>query len=285
MNKFIIIFIILSLILVILFQPINKEYNDILFVTAFIDIGRNKWIYSKRTIDDYFFWFHNLAKTIKYKLLVYIDDDIKEKLLLKYKFNDNIEFININKVNTFLDKYLSIEQSILDSYEFKKKIPENRLAIRPETWNGKYNLLNHSKVDFIKYSKKLYPNYKFYAWVDFGYTRQLPEKTPQNLNINKIPNKIIYETFYLPNFRLTDEEILKLDKTIIKGSGFIIPNNLVETYHNKYENKLKKWYSNKNCDDDESLVLQLYFDNPEMFHFIVDKNWFSLFNYFKKDLI
>jgi len=281
MNKSIIIFIFL-LILVILNLSIKKErmHNDILFVTAFMDIRRNEWKQARRTIDDYFFWFHNLAKTIKYKLLVYIEDDVKEKLLLKYKFNDYIEFININNVNTFLDKYLNIEQSILDSNEFKKKVPKNRLGIRPETWNGKYNLLNHSKVDFIKHSKKLYSNYNFYAWIDFGYTRQLPEKTPQNLKIDKIPNKIIYETFYLPNFRLTDEEILQIDKTIIKGSGFIVPNNLVETFHNKYENKLKKWYSTKNCDDDESLVLQLYFDNPEMFHIIVDKNWFSIFNYF-----
>ena len=277
-NKFIMILIILLLILVILIKPIKKENNNIIFVTSFIDIIQYNSINFKNTIDDYFFCFYNLASTIKYKLLVYISNDLKEKLLLKYNFNDNIEFVNIKNVNTFLNKYflLNIEQKILDSDEFK-----NRKGIKPQTWNAKYNLLNHSKINYIKYSKKLYSNYKFYSWIDFDYVKELLENTPQNLNLDKIPNKIIYEAFYLPNFRILEEEILKIDDTIIKGSGFIVPNNLVEIFHDKYENKLKKWYSNKICDDDKSLVLQLYFDYPNMFHIIIDKTLFSIFNHYK----
>lgn len=278
-NKFIII-IVLFFILFILFTS-KTETKEIIFVTAFIDIGRDKWTHSKRTIDDYFYWFHNLAKTIDYKLIVYVNTEIKTKLFSKYQFKKNIEFIDIDKVDTFLNKYLETEQQILDSEEFKRKIPENRLGIRAETWNGKYNLLNHSKIDFIKYSKKLYPNYKFYSWIDFGYVRDLPENTPNNLNLEKIPNKIIYETFKLPTCRIDEHEIYKIDETIMKGSGFIVPNNLVEIFHTNYENKLNNWYSRHLCDDDESMVLQLYFDNPELFHIIIDKNWFSVFNHFK----
>ena len=57
---------------------------------------------------------------------------------------------------------------------------------------------------------------------------------------------------------------------------------LVDIYHSNYENKLNFWHSNNICDDDESMVLQLYFDNPELFHIIIDKKWFTLFNYYKK---
>jgi hypothetical protein len=167
--KYYIIFIILVLLLLLFILGISQkpkkivkfENKDILFVTAFIDIGRDKWTHAKRTLDDYFDWFNNLAKTIDYELIVYVNDDIRNKLKSKYTFRDNIQFIDINKVDTFLDKYLEREQQILDSNEFKNKIPKNRLGIRAETWNGKYNLLNHSKVNFIKYSKNIYSNYNF----------------------------------------------------------------------------------------------------------------------------
>ena len=185
-----------------------------------------------------------------------------------------------NNVDTFLDIYLDTEQSILDSDEFKSKIPKERLNIKPETWNGQYNLMNHSKVNFVKYAKAMFPDYMYYSWIDFGYVRNDVNNVPQNINIAKLPkDKVVFETFYLPQ-KQTEEEVLQIDETIFKGSCFIIPNILVETFYNKYENKLLNWYSRNISDDDESLVMQLYFDEPHMFNMIVDKDWFTLYRHF-----
>jgi len=258
----------------------STSTKDILFVTSFVDIGREKWANLKRTNDDYFEWFNNLAKTITYPLLVLIDENILHKLHEKYKFENNIIFMDRNNVDTFLDRYLDTEQAILDSDEFKRKIPKERLNIKPETWNGKYNLMNHSKVNFVKYAKAMFPDYSYYSWIDFGYVRNDVNNVPQKINISKLPkDKVVFETFYLPK-KQTEEEVLQIDETIFKGSCFIIPNLLVETFYNKYENKLLNWYSRNISDDDESLVMQLYFDEPHMFNMIVDKDWFTLYRHF-----
>jgi hypothetical protein len=253
--------------------------NDILFVTAFKDIGREKWGENqyKRTNEDYFRFFYNLASNIEYKLLVYVDDDIKEQLFSKYTFRDNIEFYNQTHANIFMDRYLEKEQAILDSDEFKKKIPLERLNNNPETWSAMYNMITHSKVNYVLDAKRKYPNYKFYSWIDFGFVREI-EYVPKNLKLEKIPEKIVIVSFYIPE-KFDEVKVLQIGD-FFKTGGFIIPNNLVEIYHDKYEKKIIQWQNNNISDDDQSLALQLYFDDPEIFHIIIDDIWFSLYKYF-----
>jgi hypothetical protein len=80
--------------------------NNIIFITAFKDIERNNWNDYKRTNEEYYEYFANLTNNIKYNLVVYLDDDIKNILLKKYNFASNIIFKNINDVETFYNKYL-----------------------------------------------------------------------------------------------------------------------------------------------------------------------------------
>ena len=44
-----------------------------------------------------------------------------------------------------------------------------------------------------------------------------------------------------------------------------------------YENKIQEWQEKYISDDDQNLVLQLYYDNSELFHIIYNNKWFSLF--------
>jgi len=257
----------------------NDINNDIIFITSYKDIGRDKWTQLKRTNQNYYDWFNILASNIKYKLIVYIDDITKNNLFKNKSYNDNIEFKNINDVNTFYNNYLSIEEQIINSDIYKSKII-NDLS-RPETWNASYNLINHSKINFVAYTKKLYPDYTFYSWIDFGYTRESPDLVPKNLIIEKIPkNKIILEYFKLPPKRVNDEELLKIHETLFKASSFIIHTDLVEYLETKYKQKLEYWHKNYICDDDEALLLQLYYDDPDKFYLIQDPRWFSLYFYF-----
>jgi hypothetical protein len=59
--------------------------NDIIFTTAFRDIGREYWRDSQRTNENYYEYFINLTNNIKYNLVVYLDDDIKNMLPLNRK--------------------------------------------------------------------------------------------------------------------------------------------------------------------------------------------------------
>ena len=254
--------------------------NDILFVTAFKDIGRSEWNSHKRTNEDYFNYFLNITNNIKYKLIVYLDDDITKELLSKYKFNDNIIFDKITNVDTFYEKYLVEERRVISSIEFKNKLPKHRFRKHPETWSAKYTLINHSKVNFVSYSRKQYPDYKFYSWIDFGYVRQI-SSLPKDIDISKLPEKIIYQAFQIPSKRLNAIQMLQIDEAVIAGSAFIVANSLVENFQNIYENKIKLWHQHYICDDDQSLVLQLYHENKEIFELIQDNNWFSLYNHLK----
>ena len=171
------------------------------------------------------------------------------------------------------------ERLVIGSNEFKEKIPKHRFRKHPETWSAKYNLVNHSKINFVSHSKKIYPNYKFYSWIDFGYVRDI-KSLPNEININKIPNKIIYQAFTIPTKRLNAIQMLQIDEALIAGSAFIVSNDIVEKFENIYEDKIKLWHKHFICDDDQSLVLQLYHENKDIFELIKDSNWFSLYNHF-----
>lgn len=252
--------------------------NSILFITAFKDIGRSNWPTHKRTNDDYFNYFYLLANNIHYNLIVYLEENIKQILLKKYKFRDNIIFENMSDINTFYNKYLNEEMRVISDIRFQSKIPKERFRKHPETWSAKYTLINHSKINFVKHAKNKYSNYQFYSWIDFGYVREI-SNVPRNISLDKLPDRIIYQSFgNIPEPRLNAIQMLKIDEAKIAGSAYIIPKLLIDRFEKLYEEKINLWHENYICDDDQSLVLQLYYENKNLFHLISDKNWFSLYN-------
>ena len=44
-----------------------------------------------------------------------------------------------------------------------------------------------------------------------------------------------------------------------------------------------EWQNNYITDDDQNLILQIYFDSPYLFHLIQDNNWCSLYNILEHD--
>ena len=254
--------------------------NNILFVTSFKDIGRNTWVDYKRTNEEYFNYFLNLTNNIDYTLIVYLDDEIKNELLSKYSFGKNIIFDKIKNVNTFYEKYLEEEKRVMSSPQFQKKIPKHKFRKNPETWSAKYTLINHSKINFVSHAKQNYPDYKFYSWIDFGFGKEI-NSLPKNINIGNLQEKIIYQYIKIPEVRLNAIQMLHIDDCYIPGGAFMVPNNLVERFETIYENKIKMWHQLYICDDDQSVVYQLYHENKDIFCLIQDDNWFSLYNHLK----
>ena len=62
------------------------------------------------------------------------------------------------------------------------------------------------------------------------------------------------------------------------GSSYIIPNVLVEQFENLYENTIIDLEKQMVVDDDQALILQIYFNNQNLFQYIVNTNWFTLYN-------
>ena len=61
------------------------------------------------------------------------------------------------------------------------------------------------------------------------------------------------------------------------GSQFVVHRDLVEPFASLYEAKIVEWHQKGICDDDQNLVLQVYFDNRALFELFPSDEWFSLF--------
>ena len=259
-------------------NSIDLVSNDssILFVTAYKDIGRSNWNNYNRTNEKYFECFIKLTKNIKYNLIVFISDDIRNILITHYEFNSNIIFKNLNDADTFIDKYLDQDLLVMSSDKYKSMIPYDRKT-NPEHVYSEYNLINHSKINFVSASKKMYPDYEFYSWIDFGYVQD-ERNIPYNINTCRLPHKIIYHCILRPTNKIEAYDMLKSHDIYLTGSSYIIHSSMVELFEELYENKIKEWLKLGITDDDQNLILQLYYDSPDHFHLIQSNKWFSLYN-------
>ena len=249
------------------------DYKTIVFVTAFRDIGRSEWPVFQRSVDTYIKAYNNLATTISHKLVVYIEDKYKGQL----EGAANGVSIDITTVSTFFDKYITAGKDIMKSDAYKQMIPENRRE-NPEHWSAEYVFTTHDKVNYIANTEKLYPDYDFYCWLDFGSNYK---DVPCSLNFDKIPdNKITYVSLTLPPSNpISPEEMLKTFTIYIAGGEFIVPKSLVRAYESIYDSKIKQFISRGICDDEQNLTLQIYFDNPSLFNLIKSDEWSSMFRH------
>lgn len=252
--------------------------NDIIFTTAFKDINRVNWVSYQLSNERYIDYFINLGKTIKYKLIVYLEKEVKDIILSKTTFNQNIIFQDLNNVDTFFNKFIEKDKKIINSDIYKQKVPDYRKYL-PEHLYSDYNLINHSKINFVNKTKELYPDYMYYAWIDFGRMNESIDNIPKNLNISLIANNKITYHFVNepPKNRISEEDMLKSHAVYLLGSSFIVPNHMVKTFEQLWKDKLIKWQNQYITDDDQNLVLQLYFDNPFMFYGIKNNKWYNMY--------
>jgi hypothetical protein len=250
--------------------------SDIVFVTAFRHINRESWNHAARPFETYIEYFLTLANTIDYNLIVYIENTTLTKLV-NYHFKPNIVFKNINEVHTFSDTYLENDKKIMSSDIYKNKIPDAR-KYNPEHVYAEYNFVNHDKIRYILETKKTYLDYVFYAWIDFGYARHL-HSVPKHINTSLLPEKMIYHCIKTPNplYKISATEMLSSCDVYITGSSFIIPSSLVKTLESLYELKINEFQEKFISDDDQSLILQVFYDNPTLFYLYQSNDWFSLY--------
>lgn len=260
-------------------NKIDQSYfypNSIIFSTAFKDIGRNDWLFYKRSNEEYIKNFLFLAKNIRYKLVVYLDDNMFD-IMSEYSFNSNIMFIKMSEVDTFFNEFAESERNMINSNEYKLKLSSYRQN-NPEHWCAEYNLINHSKINFVSHTKKIYPMYEYYGWIDFGCIMNNIDDIPKNINFKKLHKKISYLALKeLPAEKISANTMLKVDDIYLAGSQFITHNSLVEKQEQLYRDLLQSWKKEIICDDDQNAILQIYFNNKDLFELFYTSEWFSLF--------
>ena len=223
--------------------------NDLCFVTRFKTTGLSGDGCIQQLLN---------IMSFRYKLIVFVDSSTM-KSVSKYKFGDNITFVGIDDVkDIFASKYMKLEQEIMSSTVYENAISNCRAKFTPE-----HTLSGHSKINFVRYAKSVNPDYMLYAWID-------PDCVSSETNSGKIPtNKLTFCSIKdIPVERLDPNHVLASDDVYINCSSFIVPNSFVEAFELLYEYKLIEWQTRWIADDDQSLVLQIVQDYPDLFHIV-----------------
>ena len=246
--------------------PLKQE---MLFVSAFKNINRDQWKHFNRDMEEYVKRFISLAK-LPYTLVLYVEPDVKKII----PFIPNVIVRDLREVETFYDTFLERDKQIMKSKAYQSMIPEQRKH-HPEHLYSEYNLITHSKINFVSHTKHIYPHYEFYAWVDFGYYG-MRNTIPCSINVASLPKKVIIQTMETP-ISISEEELLTKDDIYFPTSAFIVHHSLVDTLETSWKKKIIEWQKRGITDDDQSLITQLYLDNPSMFHTVQHKKWGMLF--------
>ena len=250
---------------------------SILFISAFKDINRKSWLDISRTNEVYVEQFMNLANNISYRMIVFVEPFMKE-ILSKKNLRSTIELVYSSLVTTFYDRFIENERRMITSDVYTKKVPADRKGA-PEHWCADYTMVNHSKINYVAHCKRLYPDYEFYSWLDFGCIRNTTEDVPKNINFAKLHEKISYLSLKQPPITpISANDMIQSHNIYLAGSQFVVHTDLVERFEKLYETKLLQWQEETLCDDDQNLILQLYFDNRDLFELFPSTKWFTLFS-------
>lgn len=239
------------------------------YVTAFKDIGRGNWDVFTASTEFYIQNFLRLCQVCP-RLVCYVEPDIMN--LLKDKVPQTCMLLSYDASKTFL-KYESVEKHIMQKAAYKNALV-HRLH-HPEHCKPTYNLVNHNKIHFIRRTAEILPEFQFYAWVDFHYTRHGDiqfETTYPDLPIHQITICAFSGKENLMEQK-TPLQIAKESKDIIQGSTFFVPSGLVHILYHEYEQQVLYNYRCGVADDDQSVHLAILLRRPELYNLIVTEQW------------
>ena len=262
----------------------EKVENGITLVTAFFDIGRSNWDKYTRSVEYYINSFYNYLK-LPYKMVVFMDS----RYHLHVNSNVTIIPIDLEFLEKNVDswKYINMEDSIMKSENYKKLLGQRIKNGNPENIYPVYNIINHSKVDFLELALP-YIKTNFVCWTDFGYhssilrneyTYPINDLDINRFNVSKINTFLVNKvSFHEPGY------ILQNAPDIFTGSFYGLPVKMVKTFKELYHNCLNELYQMSISDDDQHILLRCYYKNPDLFELHIQKEgqWPEALAYFQK---
>jgi hypothetical protein len=163
--------------------------------------------------------------------------------------------------------------------EFYKTLVEHRILMNhPETIHPEYNIINHSKIDFINYAmENNYIEDEYVFWTDFGYYHSILHDDPtlfptKILDITKINKKKIncmIRDIILPEDNNIIEVVLS-GKVSITGTFYGGSVSIMKEFQNLYHSCVEELHYHNIVDDDQHVLLRCYFKNPEFFELYHD---------------
>lgn len=266
--------------------------NSLCIVTSYIDINRDEWTHFKRTTNDYIEGFKPYLYFTE-DIILFIDSRHYDTLqtIVSGSGKKNISLIPIDE--EFLCRnipswsFIQREGEIMSSYFYKHLLYEKN---NPEHTYPKYNVIQHSKLDFVKYViDNNLTGCKYLCWSDFGFFMN-KEKIPQglengNLSFNLMDideNRVNYCT--INHISDTHDRSIYFTLTYpfetIGGFFFLATKEKHIEYNSLYKEVLQReFYDMGLTDDDQHVALRCYFNKPDLFTFY-NLGWHNTYTHF-----
>lgn len=261
-------------------------------VTAFFDVGRSGWRKSPKDTETFYVasFRHYLSVNMTNKMVVFLD---KRLIHLLPSNIYRVQIIPIDyewlEANTKSWQQRETATRVMQSTLYQTLLYDRIKEGYPENIYPEYNLINHSKIDFIVYAIKqgLVPRDASVAWTDFGYHFSVygpqgpfPNQTIRLLNTDKL-------TFCLVQPPTKEDadvgHTLTVARPTFTGGFFGGPQDLLLELHTLYHTCLDVFYTCGIADDDQHIYLRCWLRQPELFQLYLkapEDAWPQALSYF-----
>ena len=250
--------------------------QEVTIVTAFFDIGRKDFALNSRTNEEYLEYFKFWAR-IRNKIIVYTYKEMAE------------EVRKIRKEFGLLDRTVIIE--IDDETTIEPTIYKNMEKIANEEYLKDYRYQNIAVENNCKYDYVMLLKYwcladavkrkiadGMLAWLDFGFNHG------NDCYVNAEEFDFLWKTelsndkvhLFSLDEELTNEPIFQLIRNMkvgVMGGYIFAPDHLSEKFKNSIKIQMESMIRLGLIDDDQTLLLMAYRENPEMYE-MHKSDWF-----------
>ncbi|RIY33932.1 hypothetical protein CJP74_00475 [Psittacicella melopsittaci] len=241
-------------------------------VTAFYDLGRGEWKGFKRSADDYFNTFANLAK-MENDMVVFVANEEHKERVLKLRENRKTTVIVYDLIKEKADLIKRVKEVLFNPDYRAKVLPELIENGNIEYFHAEYNVVNFAKTFFVNYAiENNLTEHEQIAWVDFGIDRDGKFFAGlTNWKYDFTPDKInffnIVRAKYIPPFN-TEEQVFRFmyENIVYICGGVIAGNKKAWQEFNAYLYPTIDEILAKNViDDDQGIYIYCYWKRPDLF--------------------
>jgi protein YibB len=250
-------------------------------VTMLIDINRESWSKYSRSYSDYL---NNLSHLLSLdnNIVIFIEDKgiqfVKEARASK---ESKTIIHRITRETLPAYKYFNDFKRIIESEKFKQgQVDPNT----PEMNNELYHLAVHNKPSLVNRIAHENPfGSDYFMWFDcgLGHSKVVYPKiyNPERLIRNHFDQiSLIQLQSINPHYR--DRSFFYKSSLVVFGGGFFGGSKkAISIYALEYDRILQESISENLIDDDQSITLMVYFDNPTLFH-TERGDWYSAITQF-----
>lgn len=255
--------------------------DEITIVTAYFNIGREKWKGYERGDNKYVNYFDFWAK-IKNNIIVYTDKNLVNKVYEireKYGLKEKTKVIAINNlydIDVLLYNRMKevMENEISLNFHFYKEIK------RPEAWNVEYNYVTFLKYYFVNKAVIDFNLNGLVSWLDFGFNHGGDLGLTDTNDFNFCWQYNFSKKIHLFAVKKIEEkrpifDIIRNLDTYIMGGIMVAPSYMWGDFYNLARQSIISLLDCGFCDDDQTIALMAYYKNPDLFEIHNVEFWFD----------